>query len=244
MLNQLARYEPVVALVEEVPGATLLDVGSGHRGIARFLSDRWRITASDIDFTDYGAVEKSDEPGRAERVIADVCDLPFADGEFDVVTAVDLLEHVEPPRRSRALEELARVAARRLIVAVPSGAPALDADRRLAAFYRRIRQPAPGWLEEHLRNGFPEDRELTDALAAHGRLRLVANEWVPAHAFVARVEAIPYVQWVSPLLSLCLDKGLRRDGRRAAPLARSAIRALRAWDRTPSYRTIAVLDRG
>jgi len=243
MLNQLARYDPVVGLIEEVPGATVLEVGSGNRGVARFLSARWQITASDVDYTDYGTATETDGSGRAERVLADVCSLPFANAAFDVVAAVDLLEHVEVPRRKRALDELVRVAARRVIVAVPCGPQALVSDRRLAAFYERIGAELPVWLKEHLEHGFPDERELQAALAPHGRLRLLPNEWIPAHELVARIEAVPHLGRVSQILSRRLERAFRRERPLSGRVARGVLRAMRAWDRSPSYRTIAVLDR-
>jgi SAM-dependent methyltransferase len=47
----------------------------------------------------------------------DIYALPFRDGAFDVVSAVEVLEHLDDP--ARALAELARVAAREVIVTVP-----------------------------------------------------------------------------------------------------------------------------
>ena len=130
MLNQLARYSEVVPLAEECDGETLLEVGSGSEGIARFASDRWQITVSDRDFSDYGAVEVPDDGLR--RIEADVTKLPFADGEFDVVVALDLLEHLPADLRTVALSELARVTRKRLVAGCPCGEAALRADRRLA----------------------------------------------------------------------------------------------------------------
>jgi len=42
---------------------------------------------------------------------------PFEDGEFDLVTAIEVLEHVPDP--SATLAEMARCAARHLLVSVP-----------------------------------------------------------------------------------------------------------------------------
>ena len=44
-------------------------------------------------------------------------DLPFADGEFDVATAIEVLEHVPDPEHT--LAEMARCAERHLLVSVP-----------------------------------------------------------------------------------------------------------------------------
>jgi len=43
--------------------------------------------------------------------------LPFADGEFDLATAIEVLEHVPDPEHT--LAEMARCAERHLLVSVP-----------------------------------------------------------------------------------------------------------------------------
>ncbi len=50
------------------------------------------------------------QAGVAER-------LPFSDDEFETVTALEVLEHVEGPRDM--LDEMSRVASRRILVSVP-----------------------------------------------------------------------------------------------------------------------------
>ncbi|MBV9467198.1 MAG: methyltransferase domain-containing protein, partial [Solirubrobacterales bacterium] len=44
-------------------------------------------------------------------------ELPFADDEFDLVAAIEVLEHVSEPQRT--LAEMQRVARRHLLVSVP-----------------------------------------------------------------------------------------------------------------------------
>lgn len=44
--------------------------------------------------------------------------LPFADGQFDIVTALDVLEHLDNPYR--ALDELFRVARKTVLIALPN----------------------------------------------------------------------------------------------------------------------------
>ena len=52
---------------------------------------------------------------------ADICHLPFESDTFDVVTCVEVIEHVERERRADAFREMRRVArrGRRLIVSTP-----------------------------------------------------------------------------------------------------------------------------
>ncbi len=157
------------------------------------------------------------------------------------MVAVDLLEHVQPPDREAALQELARVAGKRLCVACPTGREAHESDRRLAGYYGRLRQPVPGWLEEHLVHGFPDERDLESVLQRRGSVRLVGNEWVRAHELVARAEITPGVNSAALAVARLFERITAANGSGAAA-ARTMMRALRGWDRRPTYRTIAVLD--
>jgi SAM-dependent methyltransferase len=241
MINQLARYEAVVSLVAEKSPSSVLEVGSGSAGLARFAEGRYSITACDRDFSDYGTTEVDASPRDLRRVEADVTELPFEDRAFDVVVALDLMEHVPLGERETALTELARVSRVRAIVGCPCGQAALESDRRLAEYYDRMpRCDRPAWLVEHLENGFPETRELVDPLSQFGEVRLVGNENIRAHQMVARIEAVPLVMRATLLLAALLKPALtnERAGSRAF-----VIQALRGFDRTPVYRQIAVLDR-
>ncbi|HEX3608978.1 MAG TPA: class I SAM-dependent methyltransferase [Solirubrobacterales bacterium] len=241
MLNQLARYSAVVPLVEESSGTTLLEVGSGSEGIARFADQRWEITVCDRDFTDYGAVEVPDDGLR--RIEGDVTSLPFADGEFDVVVALDLLEHLPADLRPVALTELARVTRARLIAGCPCGPRALGADRALARYYGLQPRATPPWLVEHLENGFPDGDLLADSLAPFGIVRIVPNERIGAHLAISLLEGTPYVSRLALRLARRLEDGIERPGGSASQWARRWIGALRGGDKEPVYRQIAVLDR-
>jgi SAM-dependent methyltransferase len=228
LLNQVLRFAPAVGWIEDVPGTTLLDVGSGSHGVADLVSARWEITACDRDFSDYGAARTGDG-GRARRVQADATALPFADRSFDVVVCLDVLEHVPPGDRATVLGELRRVAARRVVVGCPAGAPALEADRELA---RRLGRRSPGWLDEHLDNGFPEPAELAAGLGPGTQLH--PNVGLGVHRALGRVETTPVAWVLSAGLAPPLAALLRRPGAR---------RLLARADGEPSYRTFAVLDR-
>lgn len=241
MLNQLARYSAVVPLVEEAPGASLLEVGSGSEGIARFASERWGLTVCDRDFTDYGAVEVPDDGLR--RIEGDVTALPFADGEFDVVVALDLLEHLPADARPVALAELARVTRSRLVAGCPCGEPALRADRMLARYYGLQPRRTPPWLVEHLENGFPDPELLAGGLAPFGAVRLLPNERIGAHQAISFLEATPYVARLGLRLAARLRDGISYPGGPRSSRAGRWLEWLRGGDREPAYRQIAVLDR-
>jgi ubiquinone/menaquinone biosynthesis C-methylase UbiE len=81
----------------------LLDVGCGDGGVASLLSGRvGEVVAVDVAPSD----DWSDGPGIRFQV-ANGEQLPFADGEFDVVHSKDSLHHMDDP--DRAIQEYRRV---------------------------------------------------------------------------------------------------------------------------------------
>jgi len=55
----------------------------------------------------------------SQFMVIDARKIPFKDGAFDLVLAIEVLEHVEGPEA--ALDEIARVASNRAIISVPNG---------------------------------------------------------------------------------------------------------------------------
>jgi 2-polyprenyl-3-methyl-5-hydroxy-6-metoxy-1,4-benzoquinol methylase len=107
-------------LIARAAPESILDVGCGE-GV---LTSRWaqRLGAGTVvglDLPDPKLEAQWHVRRRANlRFVTGRADeLPFAPGEFDLVAAVETLEHVPDPER--ALAEMARVAARHLLVSVP-----------------------------------------------------------------------------------------------------------------------------
>lgn len=236
-LNHLMRVAPVVALVNECEVGDLLDVGSGSVGIRPWTGSGWRVTTLDIDFEDYGAAT-GPGAGNERAIVGDVRDLPFSDRTFDVVVAIDLLEHVAPDDRPRALREMVRVTRRRLIVACPTGAASLAADADLAKRLRFV----PAWIEEHLDQGFPEASEVAAALEPHGHLATQCHEALTAHERIVRAELSVAALVPLRVAAAAISSALRAGGRRA-DWARRTLTRLRGRDAQPAYRTIFTLDR-
>ncbi|MDQ3090367.1 MAG: class I SAM-dependent methyltransferase [Actinomycetota bacterium] len=99
---------------------SLLDVGCGE-GV---LTHQWAVRLRDrpvvgIDLDDphlHAQWEGRRAPNLDYRVMKAEA-LPFADGEFDCATAIEVLEHV--PDAAHTVSEMARVAQRHLLVSVP-----------------------------------------------------------------------------------------------------------------------------
>jgi 2-polyprenyl-3-methyl-5-hydroxy-6-metoxy-1,4-benzoquinol methylase len=108
------------ALLDQAAPSSLLDVGCGegvlvHRWAQRL--EQSRVVGIDLE-------EDSIQAGWAERRapnleyrVMPAENLPFADGEFDLASAIEVLEHLPEPEHT--LSEMARCAGRHLLVSVP-----------------------------------------------------------------------------------------------------------------------------
>jgi len=99
---------------------SLLDVGCGE-GV---LTEKWarrlgekRVVGIDLDDPALHTEWEQRRAPNLEYRVMKAENLPFADGEFDVATAIEVLEHVPDPEHTVA--EMARVASRWLLVSVP-----------------------------------------------------------------------------------------------------------------------------
>ena len=98
---------------------SLLDVGCGE-GV---LVERWarripgRVVGIDLDDPHLHAEWAKRRVDNLEYLVMRAENLPFADDEFEVATAIEVLEHVPDPQHTVA--EMARVASRFLLVSVP-----------------------------------------------------------------------------------------------------------------------------
>jgi SAM-dependent methyltransferase len=101
---------------------TSLDVGCATGYLVEVLRERG-IDAEGCDLSSY-AIDHA-APGAVGHVrVANLfAGLPWADGTFDLVTTLEILEHLPPDRVPIALEELARVCGGYLYATIPSFGP-------------------------------------------------------------------------------------------------------------------------
>ena len=97
--------------------ARILEVGVGEGEVANRIKERWPgVSYVGIDLPDAELADAWHESELAGG-FADIVSLPFPDGSFDLVLAIEVLEHVTDP--PAALSELARVATGSLVLSVP-----------------------------------------------------------------------------------------------------------------------------
>jgi 2-polyprenyl-3-methyl-5-hydroxy-6-metoxy-1,4-benzoquinol methylase len=141
-------------LFAEADPASLLDVGCGEAVLTHTWATRLgerRVVGIDLDDPLLHAHwEQRRAPNLAYQVMK-AENLPFADGEFDVATAIEVLEHVPDPEHTVA--EMARVASGHLLVSVPRE-PLWRALNMARGAYVKDLGNTPGHLNHWSRRGF------------------------------------------------------------------------------------------
>jgi 2-polyprenyl-3-methyl-5-hydroxy-6-metoxy-1,4-benzoquinol methylase len=107
-------------LWERAAPESVLDVGCGEGVVTLRWADRLgegRIVGIDLDDPGLRAEWRKRTRPNLEFRAEEATRLSFADGEFDMAAAIEVLEHVPEPHAT--LAEMARVARRWLLVSVP-----------------------------------------------------------------------------------------------------------------------------
>ncbi len=121
----LPRVRRVIGILKGLAPQSLLDVGSGKGTFLWPLLDAFpSLSVTSIDrredrAADLHAVSRGGL-SRLGAKQADLCALPFDDAQFDLVCALEVLEHI--PDTQAAAAEALRVAERFVVVSVPSKA--------------------------------------------------------------------------------------------------------------------------
>ena len=154
------RYLPVVEWVKEEGrrkkeesggNLTILEIGSGGLGIAPYL--KMPVTGVDVEFKPPLHPNLTRIAGKAEK-------LDFGDQSFDVVISSDMLEHLPPDMREKAIFEMIRVAKHGVVIGVPCGAEAAGHDEDLRREYLKIHKTEFPFLKEQVEYGLPDKTDI------------------------------------------------------------------------------------
>jgi ubiquinone/menaquinone biosynthesis C-methylase UbiE len=146
----VANLDRVIGRVGGEPVARALEVGCGEGVIADRLHRRFGEVVA-LDLPDAGLrADWRNYPG-PRYLHADAHQLPFADDQFDVVVAAEVLEHLPDP--VKGLREMARVGRRHLVLSVPRE-PIFRSCNLVAGRYVRDLGNTPGHLNHWSKRGF------------------------------------------------------------------------------------------
>jgi ubiquinone/menaquinone biosynthesis C-methylase UbiE len=135
------RHKNVARLIK--PGETILDIGGGVDALALFV--RNKVVVSNLKDGD---------------VLADGRALPFDKESFDVVTSIDVIEHIPPQDRGKFMNELLKVAKRKVVISAPLGTREhLQSEKNLLKFLKS-KKVKVDYLNEHVKQGLPTVDEL------------------------------------------------------------------------------------
>ncbi len=119
----LPRVRKVLDILRGLQPASLLDIGSGRGAFLWPLLDAFPyLPVTAVDLLDHRVADmQAVQAGGVTQLTAqkmDVTALAFAERSFEVVTMLEVLEHI--PETAQALHEVCRVAQRAVIFSVPS----------------------------------------------------------------------------------------------------------------------------
>ena len=146
---------------------SILDVGCGEGVLTCEWADRLdggRVVGIDLDDPKLKAEWDDRRRANLEYRAEEATSLSFADDEFDMAAAIEVLEHVPEP--DATLAEMARVAQRHLLVSVPRE-PLWRALNMARGAYWRSLGNTPGHLNHWSRVGF------VSLLSRHGTVEEV-----------------------------------------------------------------------
>ena len=155
-LDAALRYLPVAAHLDRGGAEQVLDVGFGGAGLSLY----WGRPTIALDVSLPEALEGS----LIRPVLGTAAALPFRDRSIEVIVSCDVLEHIPRTGRPEAVSEMIRVARRQMIVAVPCGRSAHQAEEEVANIYRKKTREDHPWLQEHLDHGLPDATELESTI--------------------------------------------------------------------------------
>ena len=121
--EDMPRVKKILGFLHSVQPKSLLDVGSG-RGVFLFpfLNEFPDTSVTSLDILDHRVrfLEDISVGGisRLTAVEADICSKPFPDESFDVVTLLEVLEHI--PDVEKAIDAAVKISRRFIAVSVPS----------------------------------------------------------------------------------------------------------------------------
>lgn len=115
LLSIEAERDRITSTIDLIPSdvQTILDVGCGNGAFLNSLPDLYEAVGLDSSQEELKYV-------KTKAVHGDIADLPFEQSSFDLVTCLEVIEHLPIGAFEKALYELQRVSKKYIIISVPN----------------------------------------------------------------------------------------------------------------------------
>lgn len=116
-------YKDKINIISEILirlGGNILDIGMGNAFLEQRLSKSKNIKLYGMDISSY-VINKAKKEFEGEYKIGDIKSIPFKTNLFDVVVALDVLEHIPSSQILAAYDEIVRVSKKKskIVISVP-----------------------------------------------------------------------------------------------------------------------------
>ncbi|GAB64081.1 hypothetical protein KSU1_D0772 [Candidatus Jettenia caeni] len=153
-LDSALRYKKAISIIKKIKPITIVEIGSGSRGISAYL----KYPSFGIDI----AFDRVISTALQRRIKALGTKLPFHNRSIDFVISTDMLEHVNAAMRPSVIKEMFRIVkvSGVIYITVPVGQESENADCRVNKAYKRKHGVAHPMLRDHIKYGLPCAKEI------------------------------------------------------------------------------------
>ncbi len=142
-IGRWVSYFHQVRIVTSLKARRVLEVGVGDKVLQNYLLSNTKIEYVGVDI----------DPDLNPDIVADVLSLPFADGEFEIVCAFEVLEHLPFSKFETALQELQRVSSKYVVLSLPHFGPPVKLSFKVPFLPEvKLAWKIP-WPRQHVFNG-------------------------------------------------------------------------------------------